>query len=167
MEIELELQQPQHTCAITIPVPFIRIKTRSRVYAPSWNYRPNPLFVNTLSFTQIIGYTLSPVPTLYGKIEIALIQTQPTHSRRSFNSNRAHGTMLPSRKPLDHSDCPAGDIRGTAAAAPDPDRGSPPPPPPRISNGDHVTVTKRNHVAAEKHQRARILRQNLQEYWKS
>jgi hypothetical protein len=158
--IELERRQPPHIRATTIPVPFIKIKTRSQVYVLSWNYRPNPLFVNTPSFMQITGYILSPVPTLSGKIWIKSSKTQPTHCHRSFNSNRAHGTMLPSRKPLDHSDCPAGDITGTAAAGIDTS-------PPRVSNGDHLTVTSRNRVAADKHQRARTQRLNLQKYWGS
>lgn len=80
---------------------------------------------------------------------------------RSFNSNRAHGTMLPSRAPLVHSDFLAGNILNIGAG---PDGGGEPR---RFSNGSHITVTNRNRLAADKHQKARAWSQKLQVYWES
>jgi len=82
---------------------------------------------------------------------------------RSFNGKRAHGTMLPSRIPLNPLDCPAGDIT-CIAGNPGGGGGDEPP---RVSNGNHLTVTRCNKVAADKHQEARAWRQKIQNYWES
>ncbi len=86
------------------------------------------------------------------------------YPHRSFNSNRAHGTMLPSKAPLVRSDFQADNIMNTGAMGAEPDGGDEPP---RVSNGSHITVTNRNRLAADKHQKARAWRQNLQIYWES
>ena len=72
--------------------------------------------------------------------------------------------MLPSRIPLNHSDCPAGDITAMAAGPANPGGGDEPP---RVSNGSHATVTKRNKIAADKHQKARAWKQKILNYWES
>ena len=72
--------------------------------------------------------------------------------------------MLPSKIPLNQSDH-THTIVGIQDGGGDPP--PPPPPPPRVSNGGHVTVTKRNRQAADKHQAARACRQDLQNYWES
>ena len=75
--------------------------------------------------------------------------------------------MLPSRVPLNHTDCPTGDITCTVVnpGGGGGGGGGGLSPPPRVSNGGHATVTKRNKVAADKHQEAKAWRQDIQNYW--
>jgi len=94
---------------------------------------------------------------------ICLFWIQLTYHYRSFNSNRAHGTMLPSKVPLDCSDV----IVMPAVGANQPNSGGGGGEPPRVSNGSHLTVTNRNRLAADKHLRARVWRRNLQTYWET
>ncbi|KAF9034565.1 hypothetical protein BJ165DRAFT_1409866 [Panaeolus papilionaceus] len=80
----------------------------------------------------------------------------------SFKGSSSHGTMLPSKEPLESEDGSSEFQNTTSVTSPDIHNLSTAN---HSSTGIHVTVTKANSNAAKKYKGARVVRPKVEQYW--